>query len=357
MSVDNRTPFPAIAFRQFNMVGDLLGVVSVRGTFRLSDGGPLVLADEQYPLVMSDTYEGDPHRTPQMAQTDLVPFKPGTDVTLIGASFAPGGEPLPSWTCGLTVGPVAKDLKVTGPRFWRARLRRRSWAMFRRDEPDELDGWTLSEPEPAAAVPLDWRLAAGGRLPAANEQAPDGVHRFNGVGCGIVDDERFRETPNVEAPQIEAPDRPVASPHGEDVPEGFGPVSPFWEWRTRHAGTYDDAWLAERHPLLPRDFDFRFWQCAHPDLIADPWLRGDEPFHLRNLVKRYPDLVGRLPGIRLKVEVDDATHGPLALDGVHFDLRPSVGRVFLTWRIAFPWSERRGMPKLSTVDFVREAAA
>ncbi|MFD1747401.1 DUF2169 domain-containing protein [Rhizobium helianthi] len=81
MSVENHTPFPALAFRQYNMAGDMMGVVVARGTFKLTKDGPLRLADEQYPLVMSDTYEGDPHETPQVACTDLAPFKPGTDIT------------------------------------------------------------------------------------------------------------------------------------------------------------------------------------------------------------------------------------------------------------------------------------
>ncbi len=31
MTVDNHTPFPALAFRQYNMAGDLLGVGVARG--------------------------------------------------------------------------------------------------------------------------------------------------------------------------------------------------------------------------------------------------------------------------------------------------------------------------------------
>ncbi|WP_205910272.1 hypothetical protein [Rhizobium sp. FKY42] len=44
----------------------------------------------------------------------------------------------------------------------------------------------------------------------------------------------------------------------------------------------------------------------------------------------------------------------MALDGVHFDMRPGVGRVFLTWRTAFLWPERRGRPVLS---FARQREA
>jgi hypothetical protein len=85
------------------VVGGMMGVVVARGTFKLTRGGPLRLVDEQYPLVMSDTYDGDPHETPQLACTDLAPFKPGTDITFIGASFAPGGESQSSWRVSFTI--------------------------------------------------------------------------------------------------------------------------------------------------------------------------------------------------------------------------------------------------------------
>ena len=42
MSVDNHTPFPALAFRQYNMVGDMMGVVVARGTFKLGAGTDLI---------------------------------------------------------------------------------------------------------------------------------------------------------------------------------------------------------------------------------------------------------------------------------------------------------------------------
>jgi hypothetical protein len=46
----------------------------------------------------------------------------------------------------------------------------------------------------------------------------------------------------------------------------------------------------------------------------------------------------------------------MVLDGVHFDMRPGVGRVFLTWRIGFPWPERRGLPRLAFAISVQGAA-
>ena len=56
------------------------------------------------------------------------------------------------------------------------------------------------------------------------------------------------------------------------------------------------------------------------------------------------------PRVNLHVELDQgkgSQSAPLVLDGVHFDMRPGVGRVFLTWRIGFPWPDRHGLPTLS----------
>ncbi|AUW46223.1 DUF2169 family type VI secretion system accessory protein [Rhizobium leguminosarum] len=344
MSVDNDTPFPVLAFRQYNLTGDLLGVVVARGTFKLSNGGPLVLDDSQRPLAMSDVYDGDPHQAPQMACTDLAPYKPGTDVTFLGATFAPNGVSASSWTCGLKVGPLEKRLRVYGPRQWRARTRKTWRGLIDPDKEDALDSWELTEGEAVAHVPIDWRLAFGGRIEGGE------VFEKNPLGIGLVDETSFAEKPEWPAPQIEDEAHPIRHVGDRPAPAGFGPISPFWEGRLKLAGTYDDVWLKERHPFLPKDFDFHFWQAAHPDLISEPWLRGDEEFELDHLLPGRDILRGQLPGIDLHVDLDQGDglkRGILVLDGVHFDMRPDVGRVFLTWRTAFPWPERRGKPRLS----------
>ncbi|WFR98763.1 DUF2169 family type VI secretion system accessory protein [Rhizobium tumorigenes] len=334
-------------------MGDLLGVVVARGTFKLASGGPLVVDDNQRPLVMSDTYDGDPHKASQMACTDLAPYKPGTDVTFIGAAFAPGEQAASSWTCGIKVGPVGRRLRIHGPRVWRARTRKTWRGLFDRDKEDMLDGWDMTEGTPVDHVPIDWRLAFGGRIEGGE------VCERNPIGIGLVDEARFRKRPEWPAPQIEDADQPIRDVKDRLPPAGLGPVSPFWTDRVSRAGTYDDVWLKERHPLLPTDFDFSFWQAAPKGLVSETYLNGDEEFELDQLLPGRAILRGRLPDIRLQVEIDQGDgplRGPMALDGVHFDMRPGVGRVFLTWRIGFPWPARVGLPCLSFVD-VREGVA
>ncbi|WP_320195582.1 DUF2169 family type VI secretion system accessory protein [Agrobacterium rosae] len=343
MSVDNRTPFPALAFRQHNLVGDLMGVVVARGTFRLTNGGPLQIADKQQPLVMSDVYDGDPHLTPQMACTDLAPYKPGTDVTFVGAAFSPNGEPSSSWTCGLRVGPIEKRLRVHGPRLWRAKTRKTWRGLIDRQHEDALDGWELTVGEPVSYVPLDWRLAFGGHL--ENEAIEE-----NPIGVGLVDEALFKDRHEWPAPQIEDEARPIISISDRPEPAGIAPISPFWKDRADLAGTYDDEWLENRHPLLPQDFNYAFWQAAPRDQVTDQWLYGHEPFELNRLLPGFERLSGLLPGIVPTISLDQGQGievGPMVLDGVHFDMRPEVGRVFLTWRIGFPWPDRRGLPIIS----------
>jgi hypothetical protein len=84
-----------------------------------------------------------------------------------------------------------------------------------------------------------------------------------------------------------------------------------------------------------------FWQCAHPDLIARPWLSGNETYRLTNLHPEYPQVLGLLPGVTLGVhcEREDRDEWIVAnLDGVHFDWRAD-DRVLLTWRARFPLPE------------------
>ena len=65
-----------------------------------------------------------------------------------------------------------------------------------------------------------------------------------------------------------------------------------WTSRLKYAGTYDDAWLhatredvaAGRPADYARDFDPRFFQCAHPGLILPDYLEGDEEIVLTGLM-------------------------------------------------------------------------
>ena len=330
MELVNPTPLPGLAFRQFDMQGDLDCVVTLRGTFAHVQNGAAAWHEDQMPLQWQDVYEGDPHETPMLHQSDLVPEKTGTDVTFLGSSHAPNG-PAAAWSCGLEIGPLHKVLHVSGSRHWHPVIRAARWP-FRRDE--AVTGWRLGSPEEAHIVPVDWRRSAGGHDAFGTGDAD----ADNTIGCGrLGPPEAWRNQP-VPAPQIGA-ELGIAP---TDAPAGLGPVPPFWRPRARHAGTYDAAWQASRRPLLPKDFDPRFWQCAPEDQIARPFLRGDERYRLTNLHPDHPEASGRLPGLGFAVRVDDRPSVRLNLDGVQFDWRTDA-LILLTWRARFPLPEAQGV--------------
>src|SRR5690606_38106709 len=87
----------------------------------------------------------------------------------------------------------------------------------------------------------------------------------------------------------------LRDPSDRPPPAGFGFVGPHWEPRARHAGTYDEAWQQARMPLLPTDFDRRFFNAVPADQTAPGFVRGDEPVVIANASPE-PWLRFRLPG-------------------------------------------------------------
>ncbi len=205
--------------------------------------------------------------------------------------------------------------------MWRARTRKTWRGLIEREKEDALDGWDLTEGEPVAYVPLDWRLAFGGR------HAEDASQPTRSASA------RGRSALQGAAGLAGAADRVGRS--ADPLRQRSTATSwlrthlPLLEGPAVLAGTYGDDWLETRHPLLPEDFDYSFWQAAPRDQIAEPWLKGNEPFELTNLLPGYEQLCGLLPNIALSVSIDQGggpQSGLMALDGVHFDMRPGIGR-------------------------------
>jgi hypothetical protein len=63
---------------------------------------------------------------------------------------------------------------------------------------------------------------------------------------------------------------------GIGLPAGFGFIAGDWQPRLALAGTYDEAWTKKRAPLLPKDFDRRFFNAATPGLVTADYLAGNE---------------------------------------------------------------------------------
>jgi hypothetical protein len=196
--------------------------------------------------------------------------------------------------------------------------------------------WTadgMSAPGPFVEMPIVYERAFGGVDGKSADPERDWEWR-NPVGTGFV---AAREhATGVALPNIEYTDQLLRTWSDRPRPGGFGAVGGHWQPRVAFAGTYGDEWKKNRDPLLPEDFDDRFFQCAPEDQQAPAFLRGGEPVALYRLTP-HEDVRFSLPKVFLGFET-------LFLDGtseVHkarrlhtVILEPDVPRVSLVWHTA-----------------------
>ncbi|PRH88011.1 DUF2169 domain-containing protein [Labrys okinawensis] len=330
---ENNSPFAAIAFEQIHRDGDPMAVIAIRGSFKLDSDGSLHIADKQA-IVLADEYEG-PAQTSQLVKvSDLVPFKPATDITVLGHAYAPEQYDT-AWQFGVTIANKSYLLHCHGEREWIAT--KRDWqGISRGADPHAASGhhWQLTTTASLAQVPLDYALAAGGEVIGARRHEVD---LRNPRGCGLLHPDLRTHGESFPAPAIDSESAPVESPFKAPEPQGTAPVPPWWAWRQRYVGTYDEIWKRERHPRLPEDFDYHFYQCAHPNLIWDGYLNGAERVQLHRLTADQPSLTFVLPDVvpvaRFLWRDEREVVARLNLDGVYIDMRGEPPwQVDLTWR-------------------------
>jgi hypothetical protein len=313
--VDNRTPFAAERSWIRDRDGLEIWLVAVKATFDIHPDGSTEVSTQQPPVLRLPEYHGEPGKSSLKYEADLVLTKKTTDVIVVGHAHAPGQRPVGELDVGFRVGPVQKLLKVFGDRQWGA----------------------MGPTQPASFT----------RMPLVYERAFGGVDRLsvyadrdwdwrNPVGCGFaVDKDHLAALP---VPNIEAPDRLIGSWDDRPAPAGFGAVDSHWQPRASFAGTYDDHWMKTRQPLLPADFDERFYQYAPTDQQAPQFLSGGEPAAIFNLSPA-GNLRFVLPKLYLGFDTrfydgSRELHKNRKLHAVI--LEPDFPRVSLVWHSALP---------------------
>ncbi len=280
--------------------------------------------EESAEVDLADTYNGEDGGASSIRRpSQLFEFKPGTDVILIGHAHAPPRANVTHVDVSLRFGPVQKTVRAHGLRAWQA---------------GSFGGLAPSAARPIREpVPLIYELAWGG-LDLSDPERFVGEAR-NTVGRGVArDPSRLIGEP---AAQIEYPSSPIGG--GENVPAGVGAIHRHWQPRAGYAGTYDQAWMDTKMPLLPNDFDPRF----HVSVPHDQWSptppRGDEPCEVRGAtvegVWRF-QLPRVAPGFSAFIKGERSeyrTH----LDTVLLDA--DQGRVELTFRAAIPMPRKSEM--------------
>ncbi|NUP10802.1 MAG: DUF2169 domain-containing protein [Polyangiaceae bacterium] len=349
--VYNGTPFEHFVCDKMGVGRQYFDTLVVKGTFTLKKGARAELAPEQRPIVFADEPWNldDPERSALRVAGEVLLTKPNTDVIVSGHAHAPSGEPQTDWSTSVEV--RGKELEVeagahaVGPNAWRYSVR---------------EGWNLSDPEPVTKVPIRYDLAFGGAYQAweAEEDGALGwrVWADNPSGIGFFDTEHMDGEQAYAAPQW----LPEAAWFGRtrDVPlAGYGPIARPWPSRLRHAGTYDDQWLKEARRSIERgipadyarDFDPRFFQCAHPSLIMPRYLVGDEVIRLTGLMPGEPTFTFQLPCIALEAKLRDAGGTEqvqlLCLDTVNIDT--DAATVSLCWRLSVAQQRKIGRASIT----------
>jgi len=332
MKFTNGTPFAAQTFEQYDQEGKIFTVAAAKATFviKLADGRAILeLAQEQDPFLWEDEYEKTDLGLALVKQADFVPFKPATDVTLRASGWFYGNE---TSRCDveLHIDQYVKKLTLHAAPYWQ------------RSE----HGWQLNYGERVKSIPIRWDRAFGGKYLTTSPSKIDDVDIYNPIGTGYID---FNNPPalssslnHLPAPQILYADERLEWGKIPQKRAGFAPVAPSWEGRLQFAGQYDEKWKNTRHPLLPRDFDERFWNVAPPDQQFSPWLKGGERIKLVNLHPMAQLLSFQIPRQALLCRVHYALGDPsfrqLVLDGVHIDLeRDFHPFITLCWRANFPF--------------------
>jgi hypothetical protein len=305
--VENWTPFATDRSWVRDRDGAEVWLVAVRCTFLVRPDGTTVVADEQAPPVLAPKYRGEPAATSLQFDSDFYLTKPTTDVLLLGHAYAPGGKPTTAVDVTMQVADVRKTLRVTGDRPYQK----------------TAFGLTAGAAQPFSRMPLTYERAYGGAEPnpPKNPDRPRFEER-NPVGTGFAPTEG-KSAPNVEYPGLNLGSRPA----------GFGPIGSHWQPRANYAGTYDERWKKERHPLYPTDLDDRFFLCSPEDQRPKEFLRGGELVELTNLTPggRLAFVLPRVAfGFETVLRNGERLQHRGALHSV--TLEPDVPRVVLVWR-------------------------
>ena len=202
MEFRNLTPFDVMCFSALDLQHAEHPVIAMKVGYRLQPVGEtlgqfsaVVMDRDPLPLCRADRYWGEAGHSSGREESDLAPVKPRCDVIINGHAHAPGGNPTEFWEAGvrLTAPALRPVLHVDPPKPWRpgAPLTQEqlyAWRDAKREAEHRMAtaprrqvfldkhlrfcgprrfekrffGWSLTDPEPALSVPLQWEYAFGG---------------------------------------------------------------------------------------------------------------------------------------------------------------------------------------------------
>jgi len=296
-------------------------VVAVKGTFVIPErsGVTPVLADEQLPLIMADTFTGEPGFSAPEYEVDYPPLKAACDILLLGGAHS--RKPVTELQVGIKVGSMGKTFMVHGDRAWEA----------------GAAGIYAGKAQPFEYMPITYDRAFGGVDNFSADEKHHDAYMPNPAGKGYHKHLSSNLVDGTPMPNTEAANQPVTEPDKDYQPMALGPMGRNWEPRYQYAGTYDDEWLDNQFPFLPKDFDNRYFQSAPIDQQI-PFPKGGEEVILINLYPGEKRIQFNLPTIDMPVvffRKKGKKHQTQAvIDTILFE--PNKGVFTMTWRASLP---------------------
>lgn len=310
LQLQNSTPFAAdMALFPNEEAIDTLYVI-VKATFNIST--QLTLVDEQLPPVKADVYWTEPGKSSIKYASDFHIGKPATDIIMLGHACAPNQNDVSQLDVGLSIGSLSKTIRVFGDRHWK-------------------DGH-ITAPKSFKTMAMIYEKAYGG-IHIINGQVAEAEER-NPIGRGFAGSRKAEEMNGVPLPNLEDPAALIREHTDQPMPACFGASAPNWQPRANYAGTYDEQWQTTRAPYLPQDFDKRFLNVAHPELIYPGYLRGGEPIQITNM---HPAGVLKFDVPRARLSTRVMIAGKAETPDFNLEtliLEPNQLRMSLVWRAA-----------------------
>jgi len=320
MHLTTDLPLAAMFFKHWDTDDTEIGVVVAKARFLRGDDGNFWVADAPE-LVLAEVFAGDPATAPLLADQDIAPGKAATDVLIHAIARAQGGQARGDWPVIVTVPDrLTYGFTVRGPTRWEKHRK----------------VWRQSKPDPVTEIPLSYALAYGGQ--ATGDNGPES-HDFNPAGIGFATRRLVTGDDPFAAAQIgDLADFMSTDPLAAWTVHGVGPVAKAWLPRRAHAGTFDAAWQRTRHPRMPLDYSYRFWNAAPPRLQFADGLMGHETIMVAGVSLDGMTHV-QLPGAQLALFSGAGQSMPMRLDTVAADIRaanPAGHSLMLTWRLRMP---------------------
>lgn len=287
MRVETSLPISTMVFKHWAPNDREVTIILAKARFRPREDGRFIADPEKPELRLQEEYaEGEPGYAALNFEGDIFPTKPATDLLIHGSARTPDERNRPQWNVSVEIPDVLHyGFLVRGPSEWRK----------------GLTGWSLGDPKPVCEVPLRYGLAYGGSGPSRQDPEKIEAHLLNPAGQGFASSGMLRKGDPIPAPQIGF----LADFNGSYIDKpmavcGTAAIAKTWHPRLQLAGTFDDLWKETRHPMMPHDYDLRFWNCAPIPLQIDPYLKGDETIKMTGMAVQKAPLEMTLPGVALK---------------------------------------------------------